>query len=124
MNEIIDTGEQTRRELAEILRIAIRVGALMLRSGAASFRTDQTVSRVALALGVERIECYVTPNIINATVYRGPEHRTQIIKIEALGVNMDRICALEGLTRNLPSDANPAELSAQIDAIENRKPLY
>src|SRR5689334_14491462 len=97
----LETEEQTRRGLAEILRIAIRVGVLMLRSGAASFRTDQAVSRVALALGVERVECYVTPNIINATVYRGPEHRTQIAKIESLSVNMDRICALEVLTRGL-----------------------
>jgi uncharacterized membrane protein YjjP (DUF1212 family) len=120
MSENVESDEQTRRELAEILRIAIRLGALMLRSGAASFRTDQAVSRVALALGVERIECYVTPNIINATVYRGPEHRTQIAKIEALGVNMDRICALDLLARHVKHNATPAEVSAQIDAIEQK----
>ena len=124
MSEIIDSHEQTRRELAEILRIAIRVGVLMLRSGAASFRTDQAVSRVALALGVDRIECYVTPNVINASVYRGPEHRTQIAKIEALGVNMDRICALELMIRHLPHGAIPADVSAQLDAIEQTKPVY
>lgn len=120
----LETEEQTRRGLAEILRIAIRVGVLMLRSGAASFRTDQAVSRVALALGVERVECYVTPNIINATVYRGPEHRTQIAKIESLSVNMDRICALEVLTRGLQQGANPIDISAQLDEIEQSKPVY
>lgn len=124
MNESIENDEQTRHELAAILRVAIRLGVLMLRSGAASFRTDQAVSRVALALGAERVECYVTPNIINATVYRGPEHRTQIAKIEALGVNMDRICALELLARSLKHDVTPPEVSAQIDAIEQRKPNY
>jgi uncharacterized membrane protein YjjP (DUF1212 family) len=111
-------------ELAEILALAIRIGQLMLRSGAASFRTEQTMTRVGLAMGVDRIETYITPTGIIASAYSGSEHRTQIARMHSLGVNMARITALETLTRNLPAEITPAKLTALLDNIETTPPEY
>lgn len=102
----------------------MRLGLLMLQSGAATFRTDEAVGRAALAMGVERIECYVTPTMIIATVYSGHEHRTQIMKPGGLGVDMNRIYALEYLSRNMPPDPTPDQITARLDAIAQMGPVY
>ncbi len=107
-----------------MLRVAVRVGVLMLQSGAASFRTDQVIDRIALALGAERMDAYVTPTVIVATVYSGSEHRTQISKPASLGVNMSRIYALDHLSRNIPADPTPPLITQMVDEIEHRPPEY
>ena len=112
----------SHHELAEILRVAVRVGVLMLQSGAASFRSDQVMDRIALALGVDRMDAYVTPTVIVATVYSGSEHRTQISKPAGLGVNMSRITALDHLSRNIPGEPTPALITQLVDEIERRPP--
>ncbi len=114
----------SHQELADILRVAIRVGILMLQSGSASFRADQVVNRIALALGVDRVEAYVTPTVIVASVYSGHEHRTQIAKPSGLGVNMSRITALDHLSRNMPPDPTPVLITQLVDEIEHRPPEY
>jgi uncharacterized membrane protein YjjP (DUF1212 family) len=116
--------ELSHQELADILRVAVRVGVMMLQSGAASFRADQTICRVALAMGVEHVDAYVTPTVIVATVFSGREHRTQIAKPSGLGVNMDRIAALEHLSRNMPTPALPGEMMRCLDEIEHQPPQY
>jgi uncharacterized membrane protein YjjP (DUF1212 family) len=114
----------SHQELADILRVALRLGLLMLQSGAATFRTDEAVERAALAMGAERIECLVTPTMIIATVYSGHEHRTQIIKPTGLGVDMNRIYALEYLSRNMPPDPTPERITARLDEIAHLGPVY
>ncbi len=96
----------------------------MLRSGAASFRTEQTMMRVGLAMGIDRMDTYITPTGIIATVYSGSEHRTQIAKINSLGVDMSRISELEIMTRNLPERPTPEQIAAQLDAIEAIRAQY
>ncbi len=117
-------NQLSHQELADVLHVAVRVGVLMLQSGASSFRADQVISRIALALGIDRIEAYVTPTVIVATVHSGSEHRTQISKPAGLGVNMSRITALDHLSRNTPSASTPALISELVDEIERQPAAY
>jgi uncharacterized membrane protein YjjP (DUF1212 family) len=117
-------NELSHQELAEILRATIRVGIMMLQSGAASARAGQVMEHVAQGLGVEQIEAYVTPTVIIATVYSGREHRTQIVKPTGLGVDMNRIGALVHLSRNMPEHATPSQIVDRLDAIQNAPPEY
>lgn len=94
----------------------------MLRNGAASFRSEEAMCRVALALGAERIEAYVTPTGIIASVHSGPEHRTQIARVRSIGVDMNRISALEYLSRH--HSATVTEIRLQLDQIENLPRQY
>ncbi len=118
------TLELSPRELAEILRVVLRMGVLMLRSGAASFRAEQVMTRAALVMGIERMDAYVTPTGIIASVYSGHEHRTQIVRIDSLGVDMNRVCELELLSRNLPGGVTPAQVADRLDGIEDMPPQY
>ncbi|MFN7210790.1 MAG: threonine/serine exporter family protein, partial [Aggregatilineales bacterium] len=71
----------TQTELAAALSAVLRIGVLVLRSGAASFRTQEVMARCAAALGIEQLEAYVTPTGIIASASSGGEHRTQIRQV-------------------------------------------
>jgi len=114
----------TQTELAAALHVVLRIGVLVLRSGAASFRTQEVMTRCAGALGIEQLEAYVTPTGIIASAYSNGEHRTQIMQVRGLAVDMNRVIALELLSRNLPLGIQPAELHKRIDAIEQQGLLY
>ncbi len=114
----------TQTELAVALGAVLRVGVLVLRSGAASFRTQEVMERCAGALGIAQLEAYVTPTGIIASAYSGDEHRTQIRQVRGLAVDMNRVIALELLSRTLPPGIEAAELHKRIDAIEAQGMLY
>ncbi|MCS6872627.1 MAG: threonine/serine exporter family protein [Anaerolineae bacterium] len=114
----------TQTELAAALQVVLRIGALVLRSGAASFRTQEVMERCAAALGIERLEAYVTPTGIIASAYSDCEHRTQIKQVRGLAVDMNRVIALELLSRTLPLGIEAAELHKRIDEIEAQGMLY
>ncbi|MBX3085655.1 MAG: threonine/serine exporter family protein [Anaerolineae bacterium] len=116
--------EMNAQELADVLRVTLRFGTLLLRSGTTSSRVDEAMSRVALVLGVERIDNYVTPTGIITSVYSGREHRTQITHSTALSVDMNRVCELELMSRNLNATSTVESVNAAIEKIEKKPSLY
>jgi uncharacterized membrane protein YjjP (DUF1212 family) len=118
------THQMSPGELADSLRVIMRLGMLMLRGGSASFRVEEAMIRTAYAMGIERLDAYVTPTGIIASAYSGREHRTQIVRIPTLGVDMNRVVELELLSRNIPDLSTPEVVAAQLDAIEKMGPLY
>lgn len=118
------TKEYSHSELGAVLRVTMRLGVLMLRSGAASFRTDEAMHRLAESLGVGRLDAYVTPTGVIATAYSGREHRTQIMNVPTLGVDMNRVVELEILSRSVPDDATSEQIEQRLDAIEAMGAVY
>lgn len=116
--------EISHSELADVLRVTMRIGVLMLRSGAATFRTEQVMMRFAESMGVERLDAYITPTGIIASAYSGREHRTQIVKVPNLGVDLNRVVELELLSRNVPERPTLEEMTAHLDGIEAQGQLY
>lgn len=91
----------SREELGELVDVVIQVGQAMLESGAAGFRTEQTMAQIGLGLGADRVELYVTPTGIIATAISGHEQRTRVGRTGALGVNMAQTVALNRLSRHI-----------------------
>lgn len=114
----------TSRELVEALNIITRIGALALQSGAASFRTQDIMRRVAAALGVQRLDTIVMPTGIVVTVHGQARTWTQTLKVQAPGVNMARVAAFEALSRKINADTPLTELSAMVDAVEHTPSAY
>lgn len=92
-------GELSREELSELVDVVLCVGQSMTQSGAASFRTEQTMAQIGLGLGADRLELYVTPTGIIATAVSGHEQRTRVGRIGPMGVNMARVVAINRLAR-------------------------
>ena len=114
----------TFQELAEIMQVVMRVGVLMLKSGTVSFRVDQAMQRVALGLGAERLDAYVTLTGITASIHCGDQHYTQIASVKGIGVDMSRLSAVEHLSLHLPPEALPNDLHLSLDKIEQTPPPY
>lgn len=90
----------------------------MLRSGTVSFRVEQAMTRVATALGVERLDAYVTITGITASIHCGKQHYTQISRVKSLGINMNCVSAVEALSLTIPDGATPDKVNAILDQIE------
>ncbi|RYV51630.1 threonine/serine exporter family protein [Pengzhenrongella frigida] len=102
----------------------MRTGQLMLSAGTGSYRVKNAMQRVALALGLDRHHAHVTLTEITATSHRGSIFRTEVTEVRSIGVNSDRLAELERLTRALPPKVTVDEVSAELDRIERKPPLY
>jgi len=115
------------QDQAIITNLIGRVGVMVLRSGGASFRTEDTMRRVAKSLKVETnaLETLVTPTVVSVTTHFLVDNistsYTTTQKVGGLGVNMARIEALHDVSRY---DYPPNQLAIHLDEIENSKPLY
>jgi uncharacterized membrane protein YjjP (DUF1212 family) len=96
----------------------------MLRAGAASFRTEEVMERTATALGITRLEAYITPTGIIASAFAGDEQRTTVVKVRGLGVDMNRVVALELFSRRLPRHSQPEAVAIELEALEQVGLLY
>ncbi|WNZ22621.1 threonine/serine exporter family protein [Leptolyngbya sp. NK1-12] len=124
MTRPAERHQLTVQDLVEIMQVVMRVGVLMLQSGTVSFRVEQAMQRVALGLGMERLDAYVTLTGITASIHCGHLHYTQIARVKRLGVDMNRLGAVEYLTLHLPTAATPAQLCTLLDKIEQTPPAY
>ena len=102
----------------------MRGGKLMTQNGAATFRIEETMNRMALRMGAERLETYATPTGLISTVYSGNEHRTQIVRINRFGVDMNRVLAIELMSRKLSNDSTPADVAQKLTLIESAPQEY
>jgi uncharacterized membrane protein YjjP (DUF1212 family) len=104
-------------ELAEALQVLTRIGVVMLQSGAASFRTKETMDRFAAALHIDQFDAFVTPTKIIGIINNPLGSYTRAMRIPLLGVNMSRVSALNTLSHQA-KDISPDELTAWLDSVE------
>jgi uncharacterized membrane protein YjjP (DUF1212 family) len=119
-----DRRQLTFQELAEIMQVVMRVGVLMLKSGTVSFRVEQAMHRLALGLGAERLDAYITLTGITASLHCGSQHYTQIARVIRLGVDMSRLSAVEYLSQHLPPAVTPVQINVLLDKIEQTSVPY
>jgi uncharacterized membrane protein YjjP (DUF1212 family) len=115
--------DYSAEELVEALNVITRIGVLMLQSGAASFRTKDTMERFAAALGLEQFDSFVTPTKIIGIVNSRQGSYTRAMRVPLLSVNMAHISALHVLARH-PKDMAPAELTTWLDSLIAAKSNY
>lgn len=114
-------------ELIRQSGVALRVGRLSLSAGTGSYRVKSSMARVARAIGVDRHEAHVTLTEITTTSHRGASFRTEVAEVRSVGINADRLAELERLAGTLaasPRRASVEQVSAELDRIERKPPLY
>jgi uncharacterized membrane protein YjjP (DUF1212 family) len=77
-----------REVLADIVDIALTAGELLMKNGAESQRVEETVRLLGTGLGCDWGSVLVSYNTIMVTHASGSEFRTQIRRVENIGVNM------------------------------------
>src|SRR5687767_9908734 len=95
-----ETKEPSPTELAEALNVITRIGVVMLQSGAASFRTKETMDRFAAALHINQFDALVTPTKIIGIIQGPRGSYTRAIRVPSLGVNMSPVSVIHKLSHH------------------------
>ncbi len=90
-----------RRELRDIVDLALWAGQLLLHFGADSERVEETVHRLGTGLGCDWMDILVSPNVLIVTTTSGEEFRTKVRRVVGLGVNMSIVAAVNDLKYRL-----------------------
>ncbi|HXE73058.1 MAG TPA: threonine/serine exporter family protein [Candidatus Nitrosotenuis sp.] len=103
--------------------LCLRIGCLMLESGAETARVEETLAHVGIALGMPT-ESMVTPTGITVSV-AGDRVVTRIRRITGRAVDLDRVAVLNGISRRLGAGELDLEQAwREVDEAEQRPCQY
>lgn len=92
-------GEKERERIFEVAGMA---GDILLRSGAEISRVDETMRRIACAYELENVSTFVLSNgIFLTSEVAGSNHQVRVRHIPLAGARLDRIDAVNGLSREI-----------------------
>ena len=109
-----------RADSRQVLDLCIRTGDLLLRNGGEIFRVQETMSRIAAAFGARSFQVYVLTNGLFACVEEdGVPHSAQVRMVPLSPVNLDRVCEINELSREIAAGKHTIEEAyARLEAIE------
>lgn len=89
-------------DFSHILSCALDIGEHMLVSGAEIYRVEDCIRRICFAYGATDVDVFTITSSIVATVEPpGQQRLTQTRRIEAYNTNLDRVDALNQLSREM-----------------------
>ncbi|WP_282937886.1 threonine/serine exporter family protein [Paenibacillus sp. RC67] len=111
----------------EITQICLLAGKVMLQSGGETYRVEDTMMRIASALGVDNSHSYVTPTGIFFSI-DGTEPMTRLIRIMERSTDLRKVTLVNDISRKItagelsPSEAH--EALKEIDAARIAYPVW
>ncbi len=111
-------------ELVQQSAVVMRLGMMLMASGASAYRVKSSMARLARAVGLTEHHAQVSFTEISTTSYAKGFYRTEISEQRAVGINAHRIDALGEFVSALPSQISPAVANRTLDRIEALPKLY
>ncbi|ABZ85508.1 conserved hypothetical protein [Heliomicrobium modesticaldum Ice1] len=108
------------------IEFIVNAGRVLLESSAEVYRVQDTVQKMGNALGVDKLESYVTPAGVFVSYIDGEGNlRTFFRRVAKRQVNLDRIAAINHLSRQVARrDISLDQAFSELKEIENTPPLY
>lgn len=92
--------EQTN-DYEVVLAFAVNVGEIMLKSGAETYRVEDTICRILAHHHFDKVDTFVTPTVVMATLKTANFHNsTTLTRIKNRSTRMDKIEKINQLSRN------------------------
>ena len=105
-------------------QVVLRLGRILMKSGASAYRIKASMSRLAKAVGLKEHHAQVTFTEISTSSYTDGNFRTEVAEQRTMGINAHKIDQLGKFISELPEKITPAEANAELDRIDSAKPLY
>ncbi|PFG41453.1 uncharacterized membrane protein YjjP (DUF1212 family) [Isoptericola jiangsuensis] len=120
------TPDDAELELIRRSGVALRVGRLSLSAGTGAYRVKASMARVARSLGIEQHHAHVTLTEITTTSHRGSSFRTEVTEVRSVGIDANRLCALERFAQDVERRApvTVEDATRALDRIQSARPLY
>jgi len=90
----------------KVLMLALRAGELMMKSGAESYRVEDTIARICRACRIPNVEVFATPTGIFLSLDEGSEEsdtHTFIKRIKGSSIDLTRISRINHFSREFTS---------------------
>ena len=107
-----------------ILFFAVHVGEVMLRSGAETYRVEDTIVRILSSHDFVNVDTFVTPTVIIATVHDGAHPVSSTLRrIKNRSTRLDKIELANQLSRDyVNGQLSFAEATTRLKAIDTKLP--
>ena len=103
----------------EIMEVCLLAGKIMLQSGGETYRVEDTMMRIAAALGVEKSHSYVTPTGIIFSAEGDEPTKTKLIRISERSTDLKKVALVNSVSRQITSgDLNMKEALNRLQEIE------
>lgn len=100
--------------------IALGAGSLVLENGGETYRAEETVVRVAKALGAKKADAFVTPTVvIFSYIDEDGHHYSSMHRVMKRGTNLRKIAQVNDLSRRLEQRGKQSN-AKQIETILSR----
>lgn len=88
-----------------VLAFAVNVGEIMLKSGAETYRVEDTICRILSHHNFDKVDTFVTPTVVMATMKNKEiPNSTTLTRIKNRSTRMDKIEMINQLSRNYVAD--------------------
>lgn len=110
-------------EVEQLLNTVMRVGTMLMSSGAEVYRVEDTMNRIAKSFQeVESVQSYVTATGIMLSINIEGKTRTHIARVRNRNVNVDTIDQINQLSRTcVHQHLSTARIEEELDRIANQK---
>lgn len=108
-----------REEAEQYLYCAMSIGEQLLISGAEVGRVEDTIRRICIAYGAERVDVFSITSSIVTTMYGGEfETYTQTRRVGAMANDLYKLDELNRLSRRICAERpEPVEIKSELDKI-------
>lgn len=112
--------EMNRTEAEERLYCAMTIGEELLVSGAEVNRVEDTIRRICLAAGVERVDVFTITSSIVTTIYGADFGAcTQTRRVSGMAYDLNRLDALNQLSRRICAESlSPEAVRTELKRID------
>ena len=107
-------------ELAELIADA---GLVLLRNGAETYRTSETMEYMAYSLQIKSVDLFVLPSTVMVSIQTGDgENATVIRRVTRRTINLDRVVRINQLSREMAAEKKSySEARHLIDVIRRER---
>lgn len=107
----------------EITDLCLLAGKIMLQNGAETYRVEDTMTRMADALGFPGAHSYVTPTVIMFAT--GRTEPVKLFRIEERTTDLQKVADVNDISRSLSQGAiNAAQARERLNRVDGASPVY
>ncbi|MBM4765045.1 threonine/serine exporter [Bacillus sp. B15-48] len=121
----MESEMKNREQIYEIIDVCLLAGRIMLQSGAETYRVEDTMMRMAKALGIEQTHSYVTPTGIMFSADGSRPETTRLVRISERTTDLKKVALVNDVSRRISSgQIDIQEANRQLKAIESSQLIY
>jgi len=108
-----------------VMDTCLLAGEIMLKSGAETYRVEDTMQLIASSAGMESVHSFVTPTSIIFSFRAGAEDHTRMIRIPNRTIDLNKVTLVNEVSRQyVAGQIHLQEAYFKLREIDLQKPMY